>query len=61
LEQYKRVFNILADRVETVTPWLAGRMLANRKNGVILRWLTGLKVVGRFLGAPFSKRDLFGG
>jgi NAD(P)-dependent dehydrogenase (short-subunit alcohol dehydrogenase family) len=60
LEQYKRVFNILADRVETVTPWLAKRMLTNRKNGMILKWLTGLKVMGRFLSAPFSKRDLFG-
>jgi NAD(P)-dependent dehydrogenase (short-subunit alcohol dehydrogenase family) len=60
LEQYKRIFNILADRVETVTPWLAKRMLANRKNGVAFRWLTDVKVVGRFLGAPFGKRDLFG-
>ena len=27
--QARRIFNILADRVETVTPWLADQMLAN--------------------------------
>ena len=30
-ENAKRVFNILADRVETVTPWMAQRVLANDK------------------------------
>ena len=25
----KRIFNILADRVETVAPWIAERVLAN--------------------------------
>jgi len=58
-ERAKRIFNILADKVETVTPWLAHKMLANKRTGVRFRWLTQGKVIGRFLMAPFRKRDLF--
>ena len=59
-ERDKRIVNILADRVETVTPWLAQKVLANDKTGVRITWLTRGKVMGRFLLAPFRKRDLFG-
>ena len=59
-ERDKRIFNILSDRVETVTPWLARRVLANRKTGVRIKWLTRAKLMGRFLTAPFHKRDVFG-
>ena len=59
-EQAKRIFNILADRVETVTPWLAERVLANKKSGARIEWLNGRKMAWRFLSAPFRKRDLFG-
>ena len=58
-ERAKRIFNILADRVETVTPWLAQKVLANNKNGVCISWLSRYKSMGRFLAAPFRKRDLF--
>jgi len=58
-ERNKRVFNILADRVETVAPWLADKILANREGGVTIRWLTRGKVFWRFLRAPFSRRDIF--
>jgi NAD(P)-dependent dehydrogenase (short-subunit alcohol dehydrogenase family) len=59
-EEAKRIFNILADRVETVTPWLAEQVLANTKHGARFRWLSRGKMMGRFLTAPFNKRDLFG-
>ena len=59
-ERAKRIFNILADRVETVTPWLAERVLANQKTGVRISWLSRGKIMGRFLTARFRKRDLFG-
>ena len=59
LEKSKKVFNILGDRVETVTPWLAKKALNNRRNGVSFRWLTTPKVLGRFLTAGFKKRNLF--
>jgi NAD(P)-dependent dehydrogenase (short-subunit alcohol dehydrogenase family) len=58
-ERAKRVFNILADRVETVTPWLAQKVLSNDENGARITWLTRPKVIGRFLMAPFRRRDLF--
>lgn len=58
-QRVKRIFNILADRVETVTPWLAARVLANDTHGARIAWLTKSKAIGRFLAAPFSQRDLF--
>ena len=57
-ERAKGIFNILADRVETVTPYLARRILANQKTGVRIRWLSGAKSMVRFLTAPFHKRHV---
>lgn len=57
----ERVFNILADRVEEVTPWLAEQILANEKHGAHIRWLTTPKIIWRFLTAPFRERDVIGG
>jgi NAD(P)-dependent dehydrogenase (short-subunit alcohol dehydrogenase family) len=48
-----RIYNILADRVETVTPWLVERMLADTKHGSRFAWLTPRKSLARFLGARF--------
>ncbi len=59
-ERARRIFNILADRVETAAPWLAERMLANRKNGARFQRVGGFRTMLRFLIAPFRKRDLFG-
>jgi NAD(P)-dependent dehydrogenase (short-subunit alcohol dehydrogenase family) len=58
-ESTKRILNILADRVETVTPWLVEQVLANQKNGVHIRWLTRWKSLYRFLSPAYRKRDLF--
>lgn len=58
-EQAARIFNLLADRVETVAPWLAQKVLANNKKGARISWLTRRKTIGRFITAPFRKRDLF--
>ncbi len=58
-ERAKRVFNILADHVETIAPWLADQVLANTKSGVRFKWLSRGKAMVRFLTAPFHKRDLF--
>jgi NAD(P)-dependent dehydrogenase (short-subunit alcohol dehydrogenase family) len=59
-ERAKPVFNILADRVETVTPWLARKILDNTETGVRFIWLNRWKAMARFLRAPFRSRDLFG-
>jgi NAD(P)-dependent dehydrogenase (short-subunit alcohol dehydrogenase family) len=60
-QRAKRIFNILADPVESVAPWLVARMLANQRNGARLAWLTPARLYWRFLTAPFNKRDLFAG
>ncbi|TDB87545.1 SDR family oxidoreductase, partial [Actinomadura sp. 7K534] len=60
LAKAKKIFNILADRVETVTPWLADRILAGTRNGGTVAWLTTPKIMGRFMLARFRRRDLFG-
>jgi NAD(P)-dependent dehydrogenase (short-subunit alcohol dehydrogenase family) len=59
LDRVKRVFNIIADRAETVAPWLVDRILANEQQGAHIAWLTRAKLMGRFLAAPFNRRDLF--
>jgi NAD(P)-dependent dehydrogenase (short-subunit alcohol dehydrogenase family) len=59
LERVKPIFSIIADRVETVTPWLARRILANDKNGAAISWLPWWKLLGRFVMSPFRKRDPF--
>ncbi|WP_127480151.1 SDR family oxidoreductase [Nocardioides pantholopis] len=58
-DKVKKVFNILGDRVETVTPWLADQVLAARKHGTRVAWLTKSKAMRRFMGAGFTKRDIF--
>ncbi|MER5319020.1 SDR family oxidoreductase [Streptosporangium roseum] len=58
LARASRIFNILADRVGTVAPWLAGRALSQTRNGAHVRWLTRRKVFARFAAAPFGKRQV---
>ena len=55
----KRLFNILADRVETVTPFLVDGVLKADRDGAKVAWLTRGKAIWRFLTAGFNKRDLF--
>lgn len=57
-DRKKGIYNILADTVETVTPWLVENILAAKGNGAAVRWLTTPKVIGRFLKSRFIKRDI---
>ncbi|MBP6015230.1 MAG: SDR family oxidoreductase [Candidatus Promineofilum sp.] len=59
LERAKKVFNIIGDKVETVTPWLVDQVLSNDKSGAVIDWLTTTKLLTRFAMAPFRRRDLF--
>mmetsp|Transcript_13791 Transcript_13791/g.21021 ORF Transcript_13791/g.21021 Transcript_13791/m.21021 type:complete len:302 (+) Transcript_13791:222-1127(+) len=56
VEKTKKILNILADKEETVTPWLADQLVLGR---LTIRWLGPLKVVGRFANSFFQKRDIF--
>ena len=58
-ERAKKILNILADKVETVTPYLVEQVLQNTKNGAAIKWLTTPKIIKRFMTARFNKRDLF--
>ncbi len=58
-EQVKKILNVLADTVETVTPFLVDGMLNNHKNGDAVRWLTKGKIMRRFFMNRFRKRDIF--
>ncbi len=58
-EQSKQILNLLADTVETVTPFLVEGMLQVREGGAAVRWLTPRKIVARKLQSYFRKRDVF--
>jgi len=58
-EQAKRIFNIIVNRVEDVTPWLADKILENEKSGIRISYMSRWKFLFRFLSAPFTKRDIF--
>lgn len=58
-EHNQKIFNILGDKVEPVTQFLAQKILQNQKNGANIQWLTKPKVMWRFAYALFVKRDIF--
>jgi NAD(P)-dependent dehydrogenase (short-subunit alcohol dehydrogenase family) len=58
-QKSRRIFNILGDRVETVTPYLVDGVLRADRSGARVAWLTGAKAMRRFMLAGFNKRDLF--
>lgn len=57
-EKFKRIFNILADKPETVAKFFIPRMLSNTKNDAQIAWLTNRKVAWRFMTAGLSKDRL---
>ena len=60
-QNIRPLLNILCDYVETSTPWLVDEMLANKKSGKRIAWMSTGKILGRFVGARLfgRKRDLF--
>jgi short-subunit dehydrogenase len=57
-ERFLKVANILADRVETVCPWLVNKMITNTKHGKSFNWLSNRKAMARFAGSVFKKRKM---
>ncbi len=54
----KNFLNILADHVETVTPWAVDRILAAEKNGAVIRWMGFGRAAGRFAMSLVRKRHV---
>ncbi|WPL15908.1 putative oxidoreductase [Thiorhodovibrio winogradskyi] len=58
--QIRRFINIFGDRVETVAPALADRVLGNQRHGARIQWLTPRRLLTRLLQAPFRRRQVIG-
>jgi NAD(P)-dependent dehydrogenase (short-subunit alcohol dehydrogenase family) len=54
-----RPINLLGDLVDTTTPWIADRILADTGHGTHIRWMGTGKILGRLVASVFRKRDLF--
>ena len=54
----RRIFQFIADRTETVAPWLVDAMLANTRNDVRLAWMTVPKAIMRFFMPSYHRRKL---
>lgn len=58
-EKNRKIFNILADDVDTVAAFLSRKILANKENNAHIVWLTRRKVLWRFASAGFTRRNVF--
>lgn len=57
-KKFIKLFNILADKPETVAKFFIPRMLSNSKNDAQIAWLTNRKAAWRFMTAGFRKEKL---
>jgi NAD(P)-dependent dehydrogenase (short-subunit alcohol dehydrogenase family) len=57
-EQARVIFNILADTVETVTPWLVDEILKDTDSGTWIEWMNDEKAQQRFEDEAYLTRDL---
>lgn len=57
-QRFQKIFNILADKPETVAAFFIPRILANTKNNAHIVWLTNKKAMLRFTTSAFKKRKL---
>jgi short-subunit dehydrogenase len=57
-KNFKFVFNAIGDRPETVASFFIPRILANKKNDVLIAWLTNSKTIWRFIISPLNKNRL---
>lgn len=57
-EKFRKIFNILADKPETVAKFFIPRILSNNKNNAQIAWLTNRKATWRFITAGLRKDRL---
>ena len=54
-----RQLNFIGEHVETTTPWIVERILADRRQGNDITWLTSSRLAGRALSMLFgARRDI---
>jgi NAD(P)-dependent dehydrogenase (short-subunit alcohol dehydrogenase family) len=58
INRIKGIMNIIGNRVETVAPVIAQRVLANTTNGARIRVVSSGTILWRFMTAPFVKRHV---
>ncbi|MFT6958624.1 MAG: NAD(P)-dependent dehydrogenase (short-subunit alcohol dehydrogenase family) [Halieaceae bacterium] len=52
----RQLMNNLVDTIETVAPFLVDRIMATKKSGTKIRWLTGSKIAKRMMMSRLRKR-----
>ncbi|WP_163192136.1 SDR family NAD(P)-dependent oxidoreductase [Clostridium thermarum] len=57
-DKFKKIFNILGEKPQTVAKFFVPRILNNTKQDAHIVWLTNMKSAVKFMMAPFRKRDL---
>lgn len=57
-KSFQKIFNVLADKPETVAPFLVENMLNNTKNNAHFVWLSNGKVIIRFISSLFKSRKI---
>lgn len=57
-QHFEKIVNILADKVETISPFLVKNIIKNKKHGKIINWLTSSKASWRFISYGFTKRNI---
>lgn len=57
-QRFKKIFNVLGDRPETVAAFFTPRILSNTQNNAHLVWLSSAKSLVRFTRAAFKPRKL---
>ncbi len=57
-KQFRKIFNTLGDKPDTVAKFFIPRILSNTKQNAHIVWLTNLKSMKRFTMSPFVKREL---
>lgn len=55
-ERTRRIFNIIGDKPGTVARFLVPRILASRRSGAHIAWLSGRKIMFRFATAGIARR-----
>jgi short-subunit dehydrogenase len=57
-KKFRKIFNILADKPETVAKFFVPKILGNTRNDAQIAWLTNRRAAWRFMTAGFRKGRL---